>query len=91
MAGMFSLLDRLFGMPIEEIIGPLNLADDVAAALAQGSGQLGSLLHVIAASDEPAAATELAARLAAAGVDNETWARCLISACHWAVQVSCEA
>lgn len=91
MAGMFSLLDRLFGTPIEEIIAPLNLADDVSAALVHGAGELGTLLRVMAASDEPAAGPELSARLAEAGVDNETWARCLISACHWAVQVSCEA
>jgi EAL and modified HD-GYP domain-containing signal transduction protein len=90
MAGMFSLLDQLFGMPIDEIVGPLNLADDVYAALTRHSGRLGTLLQAVAAA-EGADAEELAARLAEAGIDNETWARSLVSACHWAVQVSCEA
>lgn len=89
MAGMFSLLDELFGMPIEEIVGPLHLADDVYTALTRHSGALGALLNAVAAGEGDGA--ELAARLAEAGIDNETWARSLVSACRWAVLVSCEA
>jgi EAL and modified HD-GYP domain-containing signal transduction protein len=87
---MFSLLDVLFGMPIAAIVQPLNLADDLLAALTQRSGPLGSLLRAVEAS-EHATAEELAAILAAAGVSHEDWARCLIFACQWAIQVSREA
>ncbi len=91
MAGMFSLLDRLFGMPIEEIVEPLNLADDVLVALTRRSGPFGAFLRAISAGEHAGAGAELSASLAEAGVDNETWARCLVSACLWAVQVSREA
>ncbi|MGE5466762.1 MAG: EAL and HDOD domain-containing protein [Ignavibacteria bacterium] len=91
MTGMFSLLDRLFGMPIEEIVGPLNLSDDVLAALTRRSGPLGPLLRAVEAGEHPGGNGDLAASLAEAGIDNESWARGLVSACHWAVQVSCEA
>ncbi|MDD5248016.1 MAG: HDOD domain-containing protein [Rhodocyclaceae bacterium] len=90
MAGMFSLLDVLFGMPIAAIVQPLNLADDVLAALTQRSGPLGPLLRAAEAS-ENATAAELEAILAAAGVSHEDWARSLVSACRWAIQISREA
>ncbi len=90
MAGMFSLLDALFGMPIAEIVQPLNLADDVLAALTQRAGALGAQLRAVEAS-ENATAAELDAILAAAGIGHEDWARSLVSACRWAIQVSREA
>ncbi|OHC70023.1 MAG: hypothetical protein A2045_13315 [Rhodocyclales bacterium GWA2_65_20] len=90
MAGMFSLLDVLFGMPLAEIMKPLNLADDVVGALTARSGQLGLLLRTIEAG-EKSAREELAALLAEAGVSREDWARSAIHACQWAIQISREA
>lgn len=90
MAGMFSLLDVLFGMPLAEIMKPLNLADDVVAALTARSGPLGLLLRAVEAGEKSAGA-ELAALLAEAGVSHEDWARSVIHACQWAIQISHEA
>lgn len=90
MAGMFSLLDQLFGMPLAKIIKPLNIADDVVGALTERSGPLGLLLRAVEAG-ELSTADELAAALAAAGVSSEDWARSVVRACEWAVQVSREA
>lgn len=90
MAGMFSLLGALFGMPLAEIVKPLNLADDVLAALMQRSGPLGILLRACEASENPAGGS-LAAVLAEAGIGHEDWARCLVHACEWAIQISREA
>jgi EAL and modified HD-GYP domain-containing signal transduction protein len=90
MAGMFSLLDVLFGVPLAEIMKPLNLADDVVAALTDRSGTLGALLRVVEAGESPDGAA-LAAALAGAGISAGDWAQALVHACRWAIQVSREA
>lgn len=43
-AGMFSLLDRLLGMPMEEVLAGIQLSDDVVAALLTRSGKYGPYL-----------------------------------------------
>jgi EAL and modified HD-GYP domain-containing signal transduction protein len=43
-AGMFSLLDRLLGMPMEEVLAGIQLSDDVVAALMSRSGKYGPYL-----------------------------------------------
>jgi hypothetical protein len=90
MIGMFSLLDTLFCQPLAEIIAPLHLADEVAHALLEGSGQLGAFLKVARLGEgEPTA--ELAAALAGIGLSREVWAATLIEAARWAVMLSKEA
>lgn len=90
MTGMFSLLGALFGMPLAEVVKPLNLADDVAAALTGRAGMLGVLLRAVEAA-ETSSRDDLAALLGEAGLSHGDWARCLISACEWAIQISREA
>lgn len=90
MVGMFSLLDRVFGMPLADIVRPLNLAEDVTQALTEGSGPLGVLLRAVVAG-EAAPGAALATALDEAGISHEGWGRSLIHACAWAVQVSREA
>lgn len=46
MAGIMSLMPALVGLPISEIIAPLGLSTQVRQALCEGSGQIGSLLHI---------------------------------------------
>jgi len=43
-AGMFSLLDRLLGIPMEEVLSSIQLSDDVVAALLSRSGKYGQYL-----------------------------------------------
>jgi HDOD domain len=52
MAGMFSLLGVTFGMPLEEVLKPLNLDAEVVAALLQRSGPLGELLAAVEACEQ---------------------------------------
>ena len=46
MVGIMSLMPALIGLPIEEIIAPLGLADSVRTALGGGEGELGYMLKV---------------------------------------------
>jgi len=44
MAGMFSLLDRLIGQPLVDILRPIRVTDSLQSALLEQQGQLGALL-----------------------------------------------
>lgn len=82
MAGVFSLLDVLLGMSMEEIIATLNLAPEVSAALLERSGELGTLLALVESTAPPPEG------LRRAGIDGETYWRSLLQAYQWAIQVS---
>lgn len=51
MAGMFSLLGVLFGVPLGELLAPLNLGDAAQRALLSRSGELGDLLALVEAAE----------------------------------------
>ena len=80
MTGAFSLLDRLLGMPMAEILADLPLPEHVAAALLHREGVLGRRLLLAERGPDPAL-------LAAAGIDAATWWQSQLHAHHWAIQV----
>lgn len=82
MAGVFSLLDVLLGMPMDEIIAALNLAPEVSVALLERNGELGTLLALVESATPPPEG------LRRAGIDGETYWRSLLQAYQWAIQVS---
>lgn len=90
MIGMFSLLDKLFGASLAEVIAPLNLADDVARALVDGLGPCGALLKLVRLAED-APLPELATSLADNGMGQPEWAAAVTEAARWAVMVSKEA
>ncbi|CAG0973955.1 Cyclic di-GMP phosphodiesterase CdgJ [Geobacteraceae bacterium] len=47
MTGILSLADALLKMPIEEVVAPLNLNEDVRQALLTREGELGTLLSLV--------------------------------------------
>lgn len=53
MAGMFSLLGILFGMPLEEVLRPLKISDTLLAALLAHEGDVGRLLTLVEAAERP--------------------------------------
>ncbi len=87
MTGMFSLLDVLFGLPLEKIIAPLNLGDDVDAALLRKTGWLGGLLAITEAS-ERTPDSDLGGQLEALLLTPAAYARAVVHACGWAIQIS---
>ncbi|MGK5037573.1 EAL and HDOD domain-containing protein [Janthinobacterium sp. LB3P118] len=82
MAGVFSLLDVLLGMPMPDIIATLNLAPEVSAALLERNGELGTLLALVEST------TPAPDGLRRAGIDGETYWRSLLQAYQWAILVS---
>jgi len=61
-AGMFSLLDRLLGMPMDQVLANVQLSDDVVAALLSRSGKYGPYLALAEACE---LSSDLVASLAA--------------------------
>lgn len=51
MAGMFSLLGILFGLPLVDVIKPLHLGDALSGALLRHEGETGGLLQAIKAAE----------------------------------------
>lgn len=82
MTGVFSLLDLLFGMTMEEIVGELGLPPLAADALLARSGKFGDMLRLAEAR------CASAPMLAQAGIDAEPWWLSQLQAYHWAIQVS---
>ena len=64
MAGIMSLMDALLGMPLQEIIGKLPIADEVRDAVLERKGRLGCMLTLAEALEHNDAAA-LAAAIAA--------------------------
>lgn len=88
MAGIMSLMPALMGIPMTEIVAPLGITSEVRDALCEGSGALGKLLALVAAT-EYGAPQEISLRLAECpGLNNETLNRCLTQALTWASNIS---
>jgi c-di-GMP-related signal transduction protein len=82
MIGILSLLDQVFAMPMSELVARLRLSDEVAAALEQRSGPLGTLLEV-AERLEHLDLEGAEAALAAAGIHRERAYAALRLAYSW--------
>lgn len=87
--GMFSLLGTLFGLPTEQLVQPLNLADGIVGALLEGRGELGALLRMAEAA-ERADGEALAAALMQAGLSWRDFAQAQFQACRWMLDVTRE-
>lgn len=82
MTGMFSLLGVLFGSPLPELLAPLQLGEDMNAALLRHEGELGALLRDWQAIEQ-ADATAVRTALAERGVAPHEYNQAMIQACQW--------
>jgi EAL and modified HD-GYP domain-containing signal transduction protein len=82
MTGVFSLLHLLFGLPMEDILGALNLPSAASSALLTREGPMGELLALIEAGRMT---PETLDRI---GLAPEPWWRSQLHAYQWAIQVS---
>ncbi|WP_239700510.1 HDOD domain-containing protein [Massilia sp. 9096] len=82
MCGVFSLLDRLFHMPMPEVVRGLGLVAQVEDALLRRSGLLGRRLRLAEAGSVDAALMD------EARVDPAGWWQDQLHAHHWAIQVA---
>jgi len=89
MVGIFSLLDVLLGIPMEDILAQLPLAPNVNRALSTREGQLGQLLAATEAAEQSHfdAASRILTKL---GIGCEDYATAQIDALNWAHSVSQE-
>lgn len=90
LTGMFSLLDALFSTPLEKIVTPLHLSDDIEEGLLSRGGWLGRLLFLVERS-ERVATPELTGELESLLLTPVDYLRTQISASAWAIQVSRDA
>jgi EAL and modified HD-GYP domain-containing signal transduction protein len=85
-AGMFSLLDRLLGLPMKEVLDTVGLPDEVVRALLTRGGQYGPYLALAEACELN---SDLVASLAASlGVSPEDVNKAHLSALAWAQNVA---
>lgn len=87
LVGMFSLLDVLFGVPLEQILTPLKLGADITDALMAREGTFGQLLAIAVCAEE---GTLTAQDLDDAGVAVDVFNHSLVHAYRWASRVSSE-
>jgi hypothetical protein len=90
MAGMFSLLGVLFGVPLGELLAPLKLGDATQQALLSRSGELGELLAMVEAA-EHGDMVAVAAQLEALQLPALDFNLQVVEANLWMLQVTREA
>jgi len=87
MAGMFSMLGYLFGQPLAQVLRPLNLTEDLSAALLEHQGELGRLLHAWEAMEGADMAT-LRPLLQAWGIADARFNAVLVEAFNWLLELT---
>ncbi|HEY0489842.1 MAG TPA: HDOD domain-containing protein [Telluria sp.] len=86
MAGIFSLLGVLFGMPLAEALAPLAISDGVRDALLEREGELGALLALVESAERGDLAN-VAARLASLQLDADSFNEAVLEAAAWMLEV----
>ena len=89
MAGMFSLLGVLFGLPLPEVLKPLQVSETLVAAVLRHEGEIGRLLHLVERTEQrdlPA----VSALLAEVQINAAEFNLINLQACQWMTGIVCE-
>lgn len=86
MVGMFSLLDKLFGSELSEVLQPLHLRQDILHALLNRSGKLGQCLRLVELADRPNSVA-LHEQSVLLELDADSYCDCIFNAYMWVNQV----
>ncbi len=86
MAGMFSLLGVLFGMPLEEVLRPLQISEAMRSALMMRTGELGNLLYILELSERDGF-DALRAQLELMAISTVDFHLISVQACNWMLGV----
>ncbi len=86
MAGMFSMLGILFGMPLPEIFKPLQISDVLEAAVLRHEGDIGDLLRLSECADRQDTAA-LRVLLVDRCITVADFNLINLQACHWMISV----
>ncbi len=86
MIGMFSLLGALFGMPLADILKPLNLNEALNNAVLHGEGTLGSLLKTASLAEQPDD-QELSGQLEGLAISHAQFNQTSLEAHQWMLDV----
>lgn len=81
-AGMFSLLGVLFGMPLADVLAPLSMSDAVHDALLEYKGDLGLMLRLCQAAEDSDFAA-VGVHLGTLQLDAAEFNLAMVEACHW--------
>lgn len=87
LVGMFSLLDSLLGMPMEQVLQSLTLSEAVRDALLRREGSLGKLLNLAEAAEYSRLPLKHHA-LHEAGITPEVYCQSLMKSYGWATKIS---
>jgi len=88
MAGMFSLLGILFGLPLSEILKPLQISDLLVDALLRHENEVGHLLKAVELA-ESGSASELQDLLKDLGLSSSEFNTLVIEAHLWMLRFVC--
>ncbi|NHZ78171.1 EAL domain-containing protein [Massilia sp. CCM 8695] len=81
--GIMSLMDALFSMSTQDVLGTVVVADEVRAALLEREGVLGDMLRVVELLENPRRGPELARSLKALGLSAKAMREIEMDAFGW--------
>ncbi|MDQ1834804.1 EAL and HDOD domain-containing protein [Massilia scottii] len=81
--GIMSLMDALFSMSMQDILGTVVVADEVRAALLEREGVLGDMLRVVELLENPKRGPDLARSLKALGLSAKVMREIEMDAFGW--------